>query len=60
MSASQTLRVIDRVSLEVYGRTDVLFSGTREQCYAFMRRYRNPAKHFDLMYDSGRLSSWAL
>lgn len=58
--SSERLRVICRRSLEEHGVTRVLFEGTREACYAWMRGYRAPAKHFDLMYDCGRLSSWAL
>ena len=60
MGPSENLRVVCQRSLERDGKVVVLFQGEREDCYAFMRGYRNPAKHFDLMYESGRLSSWVL
>ena len=56
------LKVVSHDLIEV-GIVKVFFEGSREACYAYMRKNggRNPAKKFDLMYsESGRLASWML
>lgn len=59
--SEETLRVVSAPMIEV-GEVKVYFAGTREECYAYMRRRggRYPARKFQLMYESGRLSSWRL
>lgn len=54
-----TLRVVSRPLIEV-GITKVLFEGSREECYEFMAKARDPAKKYSLLYPTGRESSWVL
>jgi len=54
------LRVIDKDVFDRTGVIEVIHHGDRASCYKFMKQYRKPAKFFELMYSSGRLSSWVL
>ncbi len=58
---TELLKVICAKLLKA-GTVFILFEGTREECLAYMRKNggRTPAKKYELMYSSGRLSSWVL